>query len=224
MNSSEKTQTLSFLAPRSFSGSLAEKGFPFYRQYFKRVFDIFFAPLLLLLIILIRIDSRGRSIYRSERIGKAGKIFYCLKLRTMCANADEKLSQLLQSNPILEDEYKKTCKIKNDPRVTRIGKFLRATSLDELPQIFNVLKGEMSFVGPRPILLEEKDNYGVNFELYKKIRPGVTGIWQVSGRNDADYPRRIEYLKTYIQECKPTFDLMIMLKTIPVVILRRGAY
>lgn len=203
-----------------------------YRDFFKRLFDLTLAilllplvlPFLFVLIILIKIDSRGPVLYRSERIGKGGKTFNCLKLRTMCLDAHNLLPTILENDNSLREEYEKFCKLKKDPRITRVGKFLRSLSLDEFPQIFNVLKGEMSFVGPRPAFESELPKFGVFAGDYKKMLPGITGLWQISGRNDTCFQTRAKLDSIYSQ--KPNFwlDIKIILKTIPTALSRRGAY
>jgi len=203
-----------------------------YRSFFKRLLDIFLCflilpfvlPVLLLLIIIIKLDSKGPAIYRSERIGKNGKNFDCLKLRTMCLNADKVLDNLLGKEELLKKEYLKFRKLKNDPRITRFGKILRKFSLDELPQIFNVLKGEMSFVGPRPIVGDEITKYGKSFSIYKSLSPGITGLWQVNGRNETSFHGRVEMDLNYFENGGLAYDLKILMKTVPAVLSKKGAY
>lgn len=199
----------------------------------KRTFDILFSltvltllsPLYLLLILSIRLSSKGKAIYWQERIGRGGKPFKCYKLRTMYQNADARLAALLKQNPKLKKEWKETHKLKNDPRVTKLGKFLRKTSLDELPQFWNVLKGDLSVVGPRPVVQEEIDeHFGVKAYKILSIRPGITGIWQVSGRSDTSYDSRISMDEHYIDTRSFFLDFKLVLKTIPCMLLSRGAY
>jgi lipopolysaccharide/colanic/teichoic acid biosynthesis glycosyltransferase len=142
----------------------------------------------------------------------------------MCINADEKLEQLLSTDAKLKEEWSNDHKLKNDPRVTKVGKIMRALSLDELPQIFNVLRGEMSFVGPRPIVEEEIRKYNNNFSAYKSIRPGITGLWQINGRNDTDYSIRVKMDTTYAGSLNYFSDMAILFKTIPAILSTRGAY
>lgn len=230
MESTEKIQRLPFLPTQTFQ---ARPKVEIYRLALKRVFDLFLAlmllpfilPVLLLLIILIKIDSKGPAIYRSERIGKNGKKFNCLKLRTMCPNAEEKLDQLLRKRADLKEEYEKFCKLKDDPRITRVGRLLRTFSMDELPQIFNILRGDMSFVGPRPAFEKEiKKYYGSNFREYQMVRPGVTGLWQISGRNNKSFDYRVKMDSQYSKTLKFSKDIKILVKTIPAALSAKGAY
>jgi len=215
--------------------SLIEDALPVIRRSpyepFKRLFDFCFAvvllpfllPLMGLIAVLIKMDSQGPVLFSGIRIGKSGRRFNCYKFRTMVENAEEMLSDLLKDSDV-KREWKKNIKLKNDPRITSIGFFLRKFSLDELPQIFNVLKGDMSFVGPRPILEEEVVKYGSFIETYESQRPGITGLWQISGRNDSDYSQRIRLMIDYLERINPVLDLKIILKTLPAVLSRRGAY
>jgi Undecaprenyl-phosphate galactose phosphotransferase WbaP len=184
----------------------------------------FTLPLMLLITIAIRFESPGPALFRHTRIGKGGKQFVCFKFRTMVGNAQIILGSLLASNPLLRDEWEQDFKLKDDPRVTRIGKFLRKTSLDEIPQIFNVIKGDMSFVGPRPIVKSEIPRYGEIFEYYKAVPPGVTGLWQVNGRNDVDYEQRVKLDYWYITNWSIWLDFTILIRTLGVVMGRKGAY
>ena len=165
----------------------------------KRAFDLvavtasapIWGPVLLLLAGLVRLTSRGPAFYGQERVGRGGSTIRCFKLRTMVEDAESRLADLLASDPILADEFARTFKLKDDPRITRVGGFLRKTSLDELPQLVNVLKGEMSLVGPRPITEDEMRRYGQYMPIVLSARPGMTGLWQVSGRNDVTYSTRV---------------------------------
>lgn len=181
-------------------------------------------PLGLALGLLIKLDSKGSPIYRQERIGKDGKPFMIYKFRTMVDNADELLAKYLRENPELAAEWEKNHKLKDDPRLTRIGHFLRKTSLDELPQILNILQGDMTMVGPRPIVESEKAKYGRFLDEYCEVRPGLTGLWQTSGRNDTTYSQRVAYDHYYINHWTIWLDFWILGKTIPVAIIGRGAY
>lgn len=232
MNPSHKVQNLPILETPATIYEASNVQPHFYRDYFKRLFDLALAlillpitlPILLILMILIKLDSKGPALYKSERVGKDGRKFNCLKLRTMCLHAHEKLEEVLENNTVLKFEYQKYCKLKNDPRVTRVGKILRSFSLDELPQIFNVLRGEMSFVGPRPVFEWEIPKYGKLFEDYKSVLPGITGIWQVNGRNEASFQKRVTLDSSYSKESRFSLDLTILLKTLPAIISKKGAY
>jgi len=185
---------------------------------------IFTAPLLLTLALAIRLQDGGRAIYAQTRIGRYGVTFRCLKFRSMVIDADTRLNLLLAADPRARAEWAKDQKLRNDPRITPLGAFLRKSSLDELPQLINVLRGEMSIVGPRPIVASEIARYGRAFGAYCAVRPGITGLWQISGRNDVPYRRRIALDKLYAQSKCLRLDLVIMLKTVVVVLLRRGSY
>ena len=184
------------------------------------------APLLLLLAVLVKLSSKGSVFYCQRRIGRGYRGFGCLKLRTMRKDADRVLAQVLASDPELRAEFERDFKLKNDPRITPIGKFLRRSSLDELPQFINVLKGEMSVVGPRPIVWDELERYGRNMDQVLSVRPGLTGLWQVSGRNNLPYETRVKLDLFYARNRSFWLDLGIILRTIGVVLLPmdRGAY
>ena len=184
------------------------------------------APLLLLLAVLVKLSSKGSVFYCQRRIGRGYRGFGCLKFRTMRKDADRVLAQVLASDPELRAEFERDFKLKNDPRITPIGKFLRRSSLDELPQFINVLKGEMSVVGPRPIVWDELERYGRNMDQVLSVRPGLTGLWQVSGRNNLPYETRVKLDLFYARNRSFWLDLGIILRTIGVVLLPmdRGAY
>ena len=202
------------------------------RMQFKRALDLvltllaggFFALSLLVISIAIRLDSKGPVFFRQRRIGREGRPFMVYKFRTMALDAPERLQRHLAANPEAKAEWEATQKLKNDPRITRVGNILRQTSLDELPQIFNVLKGEMSLVGPRPIVDNEVEKYGEDFELYTRVRPGITGLWQISGRNNISYARRVWLDKHYVCNWSVWMDLLILGRTIPAVLRGTGAY
>ncbi len=181
-------------------------------------------PFLVLIALAIKVESRGPVFFRQSRIGRDGQTIHILKFRTMVRNAEEVLQQYLETNPELREEWKADQKLRNDPRITRVGAWLRRTSLDELPQLWNVLKGEMSLVGPRPIVENEIIRYGSAFASYKRVRPGMTGLWQVSGRNDLSYKQRVHLDRFYICNWSTWLDLLILAKTLPVVLGRKGAY
>lgn len=207
----------------------------------KRAFDIVFStffllvtsPLLTLLALIIRCTSKGPIIYRSIRLGKGGKQICCLKFRTMHEDADKKLKELLVSDLEKQKEWKMFQKLKQDPRITSIGRFLRRTSLDEVLQFWNVLKGDLSVVGPRPLTLcgtpdtyldEVKSIYGENALLILSVRPGITGVWQISGRSNISLKRRQEMEANYILRRTFFADFLVILKTIPAVLFSKGAY
>ncbi|MGA2031063.1 MAG: undecaprenyl-phosphate galactose phosphotransferase WbaP [Thermoguttaceae bacterium] len=181
-------------------------------------------PLMMVIAVWIKLTSPGPLLFAQRRIGLGGREFFAWKFRTMRLNADEVLDRYLRENPGLRREWQASYKLKNDPRVTRCGRFLRRTSLDELPQLFNVLKGDMSLVGPRPIVRDEISRYGNDFPRYARVRPGITGLWQVSGRNDTTYPQRVAFDAYYVENWSLWLDLWILLKTVRVVLLREGAY
>jgi len=199
----------------------------------KRLFDIGFSvfaiivtlPITIPIAIIIKLIDGGSIIYGHERVGKGGKKFKVLKFRSMYMDAEKKLKEILENDPKAKEEWEQTFKLKNDPRITPIGKFLRKTSLDELPQFINVLKGDMSVVGPRPVVEEELIKYyKEKADLYKSVKPGVTGYWQVEGRSDTDYDERIKMDEYYIKNQSFLLDLKIILKTIKVMITGKGAY
>lgn len=203
------------------------------KELSKRAFDIFFSlsiliflsPLLIIISLLIFLTSRGSIFYAQKRVTMHGKIFKCLKFRTMYKNADRSLKDLLENNPEMKKEWNSLWKLKNDPRVTFIGKFLRRTSLDELPQFFNVLKGDLSVVGPRPVTSAEITLYfGEKASKILSIRPGITGLWQVSGRNNVSFETRINMEESYVDKHGFFSDLYLICKTIPVILFGKGAY
>ena len=181
-------------------------------------------PILLLIALWIKMDSPGPVIFSQKRVGQHGKEFSCYKFRTMCTDAKEKLEELLEKDPEARKEWEENFKLKNDPRVTSSGKFLRSTSLDELPQIFNVLKGEMSLVGPRPIISQEIHYYGKFIEDYYMVRPGITGMWQTSGRSDTGYDLRVQMDTWYVRNWDFWFDIVLLWRTMKVVVKKEGAY
>ncbi|WP_248883950.1 undecaprenyl-phosphate galactose phosphotransferase WbaP [Acidithiobacillus acidisediminis] len=199
----------------------------------KRCFDVLAGTVLVILLLPAWIwiswqiwrSDRGPVFYAQERIGRNGQAFRCLKFRSMVMDADQRLASYLAAHPELQEEYDRTFKLKDDPRVTSIGKFLRKTSLDELPQLFNVLRGEMSLVGPRPVVRKELDKYyGDAAALYKMVRPGITGLWQVSGRSDTTYSERVYLDSWYVKNWALWYDIVILLRTVKVVFRREGAY
>lgn len=197
----------------------------------KRTFDIIgslgiiiiLSPLLIYISNKVKKDG-GPSIYGHERIGKGGKPFKCLKFRSMIVNSNEVLSRVLATDPEAKKEWDLTFKLKKDPRITKIGAILRRTSLDELPQLFNVLRGEMSLVGPRPIIRAELERYNDEVDYYLLSKPGMTGLWQVSGRSDVDYETRVYLDAWYVKNWSMWNDIAILFKTIGVVLKKDGAY
>jgi exopolysaccharide production protein ExoY len=182
-----------------------------------------FSPLILVIAFLMR-RGGGSVIYRHRRVGRNGTVFSCLKFRTMVHNADQVLRELLENDPDLQAEWVRDHKLRNDPRVTPLGRFLRRTSLDELPQLLNVLRGEMSLVGPRPVVREELLRYGRSVGIYLAAKPGITGLWQVTGRNNTDYRRRVVLDTYYVRNQNVLLDLYILAKTTGVVLGGKGAY
>jgi Undecaprenyl-phosphate galactose phosphotransferase WbaP len=181
-------------------------------------------PILAVIIILIRLDSPGPIFYGHIRIGQNGQRFRAWKFRSMVQNADRVLDDYLNQHPELRQAWENHHKLREDPRVTRVGKFLRRTSLDELPQLWNILRGEMSLVGPRPIVDEELWRYGEKFSLYTKVTPGLTGLWQVSGRNDITYEERVNLDAYYVRNWSVWLDIYILIRTVWVVLVGEGAY
>jgi Undecaprenyl-phosphate galactose phosphotransferase WbaP len=198
----------------------------------KRVLDlvltviggVVISPIIFILALMVKIDTRGSAFYGHERLGRSGKPFKAWKFRSMVANSREVLQQLLEADPEARREWEGSYKLKNDPRITRMGRFLRKTSLDELPQIWNVLRGEMSLIGPRPIIRDEVVKYGAYYQYFSSIRPGMSGLWQVSGRSDIDYEERVALDVYYIQSWSVWLDLHILFKTVGVVFGGKGAY
>jgi len=185
---------------------------------------IVLAPVMLAVALLVKLTSKGPAIFRHRRIGRNGKDFYCCKFRTMVCDADVRLAKLLREDPAARAEWEQDHKLRNDPRITPIGSFLRKTSLDELPQIFNVLMGSMSWVGPRPIVAGEVIRYGRRFNAYCEVRPGITGLWQVSGRNDTSYRRRVAMDVLYVLSRSLRLYSMIIVRTVPAVLRQQGSY
>jgi len=183
------------------------------------------SPIFIIIAFLIKVNTRGPIIFLHKRVGRNKKTFLCAKFRTMHPESEYILEKLLSQNEKVKDEYFKNFKIINDPRITNIGKILRLTSLDELPQLFNVLRGEMSLIGPRPITIDEIKKYGSSFKQVFSIRPGMTGLWQVSGRNKLSYKRRVMLDLIYVKNFNPLMDFRILLRTVGVILFPfdRGA-
>lgn len=201
-------------------------------QFLKRCIDyagvlaggLLLLPLLGLIALAIKLESRGPVFFAHKRIGKNGQTFRAWKFRTMVHNADEVLRQTLETNPTARAEWERDQKLRNDPRITQVGRWLRRSSLDELPQIWNVLLGEMSLVGPRPIVQAEVERYGDRFALYTQVLPGITGLWQVSGRNDTGYAERVSLDTYYVRNWSPWLDLYLIARTFWAVLWSKGAY
>jgi undecaprenyl-phosphate galactose phosphotransferase len=186
---------------------------------FSILFLILLSPVMLLIATAIRWEG-GPVVFSQQRVGQSGKMFPCFKFRTMIPNAEEHLKKLLATFPALREQWEQDRKLKHDPRITRLGSFLRRTSLDELPQLFNVLRGEMSLVGPRPVVLEELQRYGRRKSYYLMAKPGITGLWQVSGRSNLNYTRRVVLDSWYVRHWSFVFDCSILYRTAGVVLAR----
>ncbi len=184
----------------------------------------FLAPLMLLIALMIWMEDGGWPLFGHRRIGRDGRSFACLKFRSMVPDAEARLQHLLATDPEARREWLTDHKLRVDPRITRLGGFLRRSSLDELPQLINVLKGEMSMVGPRPIVEGEVRRYGHGFKHYCAVRPGITGLWQVSGRNNLSYRRRVALDRLYVRSKSFNRDVAIMALTLPAVLTRNGSY
>ncbi|MPQ57133.1 undecaprenyl-phosphate galactose phosphotransferase WbaP [Duganella sp. FT27W] len=208
--------------------NLAQRG----PQMLKRAFDVFCStlllamtsPLFLWVAIQVKLGGGGGVFFGHMRIGQDGVPFPCYKFRTMAVNADVLLKELLANDPVAREEWERDFKLKNDPRVTKIGRFLRKTSLDELPQLWNVLKGQMSLVGPRPVIQAELERYGDQVGYYLEARPGITGLWQTSGRNDVSYETRVNLDAWYVKNWSLFTDLVILIRTFKVLLVKEGAY
>lgn len=225
-----KSATRSAVSPLSSSDEF-DMSFPI-GGIAKRSFDVssallailILSPIFLMIMALVKFSDRGPAFYGHRRVGHNGRMFHCLKFRTMVMNGDEVLRQYLAANPEAEEEWKATRKLKNDPRVTAIGSVLRKLSLDELPQLINILRGEMSVVGPRPVVDEELNYYESAASYYLSTRPGLTGLWQISGRNDVSYKARVDFDTQYVRNWSMMQDVSIIVKTIPAVCMSRGSY
>lgn len=199
----------------------------------KRLFDILFSfsvmiltlPLMFVVALAIRISSKGSIVYAHERIGRGGKPFHCYKFRTMHKDADKVLHECLDKCPEMKKEWEENHKLKNDPRITPVGKFLRKLSLDEFPQFWNVIIGDMSIVGPRPMVRAEIENkLGTKAPKILSVRPGLTGIWQTSGRSNTSYVRRVQLDELYVEHRSLWLDVKLICKTVPSMLMSRGAY
>ena len=198
----------------------------------KRAFDLLFTicgglcilPFLLVIAVMVAVDNKGNIIFAHRRIGRDGKEFKCYKFQTMIPNAQEALEKYLAENPEARKEWEESFKLTDDPRVTKLGSILRKTSLDEMPQLWNVIKGDMSLVGPRPIVAKEIERYGEYFKEYAMVPPGITGMWQASGRSDTTYEERVEMDTWYVRNWSVWIDLMYLFKTVKIVFTGKGAY
>jgi exopolysaccharide production protein ExoY len=219
-------------ATSAFFSAVESDVFPPTGGVLKRVFDVsaaltalvLISPLFLMLMLLVKFSDRGPAFYGHRRVGHSGKSFRCLKFRTMVVDGDKVLQAYLHANPKATEEWLATRKLQNDPRVTLVGAVLRKLSLDELPQLINIIRGEMSIVGPRPVVEDELELYETAAIYYLQSRPGLTGLWQVSGRNDVSYASRVAFDTHYVKNWSLGSDMMIIAKTIPAVCLSRGSY
>ena len=201
------------------------------KRFQKRVLDtllsiiafVFFLPLFIILPILIKLTSSGPVFFRQKRLGRNGEPIYVWKFRSMYRDAEERLKTLLESDSKARKEWSRHFKLDKDPRITPLGRFLRKTSLDEIPQLFNVISGDMALIGPRPIVEEEVAYYGNSFKIFSSVKPGVTGLWQVSGRSNTDYAQRVALDTYYVLNWSPWMDLWILVRTVYAVFLMRGA-
>lgn len=218
-------------ATRTVPGEAGIPNSPLFRYSLKRVVDVLgaivlgavFTPVIIVIVGLLRLEG-GPILFRHRRVGRHGKGFDCLKFRSMAPDGDRVLRELLERHPELRAEWIRDHKLRDDPRVTAVGRFLRRTSLDELPQLLNVVRGEMSLVGPRPVVREELLRYGRCASIYLAARPGITGLWQVNGRNNTDYRRRVVLDVYYVRRQSIFLDLYILIKTTYVVLGGSGAY
>lgn len=198
----------------------------------KRAFDVIgalcalivFSPLIILLALLVKLSDGGPALYGHARVGRGGRTFRCFKFRTMVMNGDAVLAAHLSADADALAEWMATRKLKHDPRITPVGAVLRKLSLDELPQLINILQGDMSIVGPRPVVRDELDHYGKASIFYLRSRPGLTGLWQVSGRNDVSYATRVALDRHYVEHWSLAQDMVIIAKTVPAVCMTRGSY
>ncbi len=219
------TQPLSFVSVRN---NLLSKNMLITKRIFDIVFSIFliffFSPIIVITAILIKLTSKGPIFYVQERPGRFGRMIKIYKFRTMYLDADKKLEEILKNNEELREEFMKYRKLKNDPRITPLGRFLRRFSIDEIPQLFNVLKGDMSIVGPRPYQIDEIEHMGEYKDIVLSVRPGLTGLWQISGRSDLSFQAKLKIETWYVLNWNLWLDLFIIIRTIPAVISGKGAY
>ncbi|WP_421736143.1 sugar transferase [Caulobacter sp.] len=211
-------------APQTWSNRLDEMAIRACDIAFSLVILVFCAPLMLITALVVWAQDGGSPLFGHLRIGRDGKTFRCLKFRSMVTDSAERLARLLESSPAARQEWERDHKLRNDPRITAYGAFIRKTSIDELPQLFNVLRGEMSLVGPRPIVASEVPRYGRYISSYYSVTPGITGLWQVSGRNNTTYRRRVVLDVTFARSRTFVLYMKILFATVPAVFLSRGAF
>jgi exopolysaccharide production protein ExoY len=185
---------------------------------------LFVAPLMVAVAAAVALGDGGPILFAHPRVGRGGRVFHCLKFRTMVTDAEQRLQALLESDAAAREEWALDHKLRRDPRITRVGGWLRRSSLDELPQLINVIRGEMALVGPRPIVQAEVQRYGQRIRHYYSVKPGITGLWQVSGRNDASYRSRVAMDSLYARRRCLSFDVRLLILTVPAVLVRRGSY
>jgi lipopolysaccharide/colanic/teichoic acid biosynthesis glycosyltransferase len=211
------------LGARRFSGRVAQRALKVcFDMLVGLILLLFLSPVLIALMLYVRSDG-GPALFGQFRVGRNGRLFRCFKIRTMVVDAEDRLREMLDSDPNAAREWTQTHKLTRDPRITRIGTLLRQTSLDELPQLLNVVRGEMSLVGPRPIVMAEAARYADAMDFYCAVRPGITGLWQVSGRSRLSYSERVRLDVQYVTDWSLYQDFLILLRTVPAVLLRRGA-
>jgi undecaprenyl-phosphate galactose phosphotransferase len=205
-------------------GSPIDLAYTALNQALAAIVILLLSPLFLYVAFRIWREDGAPLTFGHYRVGRRGELFRCLKFRTMVRNSAEVLDDVLRDSEAAREEWARDQKLRDDPRVTPIGRILRKTSLDELPQLFNILRGDMHFVGPRPVTVEELSRYGASKRHYLSVRPGLTGLWQVSGRNNTTYGERVEYDSQYVESRNPIFDSWIVLRTVKVLLTRDGAH
>jgi lipopolysaccharide/colanic/teichoic acid biosynthesis glycosyltransferase len=230
--SAELTQHFGFNAKPVLSDDIFLKTAHPFSAFIIRALDImisvaallFFSPVLLVVALVVKFQDGGSFFYSQRRLGLGGREFACHKFRSMLVDSQARLEQLLATDADARAEWARDHKLKQDPRITAFGRFIRKTSLDEFPQLFNVIKGDMSLVGPRPIVRDEIKKYGRTFPIYASIKPGITGLWQISGRNNISYARRVAMDRYFAGRCTVGFYLYILVMTVPAILVQRGSY